>query len=71
MSNISLDKDLKRSSAKKNIKKDDRSTIDVLGKCDSYATTSLKILASFRDTDSVEALLNYLYYINIAQIRYL
>ena len=71
VSNISLNKDLEVSSAKKSIKKPDHTAVDILGKCGSYAATSLKVLASYKEGNSVEELMTYLYYINMAQIRYL
>ena len=66
-----MNKDLEVSSAKKNIKKPDHTAVDITGKCGSYSSTSLKVLASFKPGDNVEELVSYLYYINMAQTRYL
>ena len=71
VSHVSIQKDLDISNSKKNIRRPDHGTIDILSKSGTYSATALKVLASYRDGDSVESLINYLYYIHMAHIRYL
>ena len=72
VSKVSLDTDYEVASTKKNIKRQDHTAIDIIGKCGGYAGTTLKVLAAFdKDTDSVDGLVNYMYMISLAQVRYL
>ena len=72
VSKVSLDADYEVASTKKNIKRQDHTAVDIIGKCGGYAGTTLKVLAAFdKDTDSIDGLVNYVFMISLAQVRYL
>ena len=57
--------------AKKGIKKPDHGAVEIIGKCGKYAETIVKLLAAFREDDSVEDLANNVFFVAVAQIKYL
>ena len=72
VSKVTLDKDFEVPSVKRNIKRQDHTAVDIIGKCGGYASTTLKLLAAFdKESDSLDTLVNYVYMITLAQVRYL
>ena len=71
VSKISLNSEFKVPDAKKGIKRQDHTAVEIIGKCGKYSETLMKVISSFQSGDSVDELVNYIFYIAFAQTRYL